>query len=90
MSTINSLKVAYNNVYRYLHNVKPPSITGYFVSKNIDSFKVILRKASYSLFNRCFNSDNILVSTIFNSAYLMFHPSLCVIGLIYYFRNISF
>ena len=76
MSTINSLKVAYNNVYRHLHNVKPQSITGYDVSKNIDSFKVVLHKASYSLFSRGFNSDNILVSTIFNSAYFMFSSKL--------------
>ena len=75
-ATFNSLKVAYNNVYRYLHNVRPQSMSAQFVSKSIDSFNVLICKACSSLYYRCFNCDNLLVSTLINSAYFMFKSKL--------------
>ena len=35
-SSFKSLKVAYDNVYRYIHNIRPTSMSVHYVSKNID------------------------------------------------------
>ena len=84
-STLQSANVAYNNVYRYLHNVKPASMSAAFVSKGINHFKVILRKAYFSLLHRCLNCDNFLVNTIINSAYFLFESKLfkCWLNVLY-------
>jgi exonuclease III len=64
ISMYNTLKVAYNNVYRKLFGItKPCSMSATFVNNNIDSFYVLLRKSTVSFRQRLQNSQNTLLST---------------------------
>ena len=76
-SSFQQLRVAYNNVFRYLLNVKDRcSISHLFLSHNVDCFNVLYRKLVFSLYKRIFGSNNILVSTIASSMYFMYQSNL--------------
>jgi len=77
VSSVNQLKVSYNNVFRHLLSVKGPcSITQLFLNNNVDSFKVLYRKSMFSLWTRVTKSENVLVQTIANSMYFLFSSKL--------------
>ena len=59
------VKVAYNDVYRKLLNIRRgESISTVYVSHNIDSFCVLLRKLVYSLKCRLCSSENELIKSV--------------------------
>jgi hypothetical protein len=71
-SKINAVKVAYNNVFRKLLGIKKPcSMSELYVRNNIDSFPVLLRKATVNFRSRLYNSSNVLINTVLHS--LFFH-----------------
>ena len=64
------LKVAFNNVYRYLFNVKRgASMSALYVHNNVDSLNVILRKAAYSFRKRLLESTNKFIVLLTSSVY---------------------
>jgi len=64
------VKVAFNNIYRYMFNVKRgESISASMLNNNIDCFSVLLRKYHFSFRKRVFNSCNMYVKTVVNSFY---------------------
>jgi len=64
-SMYKKIKVAYNNVFRKLCNVKGIcSISQLFVFSNIDPFEVIVRKSKVSLQGRLMKSTNTIVATV--------------------------
>ena len=69
-SLYTKLKVAYNNVFRALLNIRRGnSISDFYVKTNIDCFEVVLRKSLHSLCKRIMCSSNKLVFTVISSAY---------------------
>ena len=75
--SLSNLRVAFNNVYRYLHNLdKRTSMSQFFTSRNLDTLRVLLRKSAFSLMSRVKMSDNTLVNTIVNSAFTLFKSTL--------------
>lgn len=59
--------VSYNDVYRNLFGIRRgESISSYFVNHNVDSFKVLLRKAVFSFNVRLFRTSNLLVQNAIN------------------------
>ena len=75
-STLQKLKVAFNNVLRKLFNIKcGQSISEICVHSNIDSFNVILRKTYYQFRVRLFDSCNSFISTLVNSVFFYYDSS---------------
>ena len=73
-STLEKLKVGYNNVFRSLLNLdRRISMSQTFVQFNVHSFPVLHRKLIYSLYQRVVTSENSIIREIVNSAH--FHES---------------
>jgi len=71
------LKVAYNNVFRFLCNIKGKhSISQLFVNARVDPFNVLIRKSTTNLRNRIINSSNKVLSAVFTSSHFMFNSSI--------------
>ena len=67
---MNRMKVAYNNVFRALMNVKRgDSISHVYVCENILGFDALLRKSTFSFYKRSLASSNALVHNIVSSTY---------------------
>lgn len=69
---LQKVKTAFNNIFRFL--MKMPkgivlSITNKFVSCNIDSFDIVLRKSIVNLRERLMCSNNSLVNSLVNSQF---------------------
>lgn len=83
-SVFHSVKVAYNNAYRILHNLdRRCSASGMFVNNHVVSFPEMLRKAMFSFMKRIGCSRNCLISTILASdvyltSSLSYHWHSCV------------
>jgi hypothetical protein len=76
-TTFNSLKVAFNNVFRLLLKIpRQTSITKEFVCRYVDSFKVRLRKTCANFLLRLRNSDNSLLKTLTSSSFFILHSEL--------------
>ena len=76
-SNLNSVKVSFNNIYRFLFKVnRGESISQAMLYSNTDNFTVILRKQAGSFRKRLASSTNTLISTIFNSVFFMFHSAM--------------
>ena len=72
-SKYNRIRVAYNDSYRALMNFKRgESISAEYVTRNVNSFEVLVRKAVYSFLSRALLSTNSLVSTIIISVYFIY------------------
>ena len=66
------VKVAYNNIFRYLHGAKRDcSISKLFVDSHVDCFDVVFRKVINGFRQRISVSTNILISTIANSMFFV-------------------
>ncbi len=73
---LKKLTVAFNDIYRMLFNVKRgESISAIYVQNNVDSFKVLLRKAAYRFRMRLLDSNNYYVKLITTSVYFYFQSS---------------
>lgn len=69
--------VAFNNIYRALFNIKRgESISHQYVSNNIDSFTVLLRKSIHGFMCRLGASDNVILKCIYSSQHYMFASTL--------------
>ena len=67
-SSINKLRVAYNNIFRKLLGLPPwHSARTVFVDLGVKSFYENIRTCSYSLMHRVTHCNNMLVSSILNS-----------------------
>ena len=74
---LRKLKVAYNNTFRLLFNVRDViHISNLFMNLGLDTTKVIIRKSVSSLFKRLDNSCNSVIQTIIQSGYFMFKSNL--------------
>ncbi len=63
----NSLKVAFNNAFRILHNLnKRCSAIGSFANNNVKSYTEMYQKSVFSFMNRIYCSQNVIISTIAN------------------------
>ena len=65
--TFAKLKVAFKRIYRYLHNIKCGSITGFMLQDNCDPIDVILRKLINSFRSRVLKSENLIVCLVVES-----------------------
>ena len=64
------VKVAYNNVFRHMFALnKQEHVSAHFVSKNVCTFDVAIRKAVFILMKRIENSQNTVLSSIVNSRF---------------------
>ena len=71
MTMFNRLKVAYNNVFRSLMYVGRRGLSVAFLLYNVDSFKVVLRKAIFSFKKRLCKSANGVVANLINSMFFV-------------------
>ena len=70
--SISKIKVAFNNIFRSLMNLKRDiSISQYMAVNAIDHFNVLYRKIVYGFRKRVFNSENSFVQVIVNSLFLI-------------------
>ena len=68
LSTMNKLRVAYNNVLRKLMDVPPrSSISAVFVSNNLRGFHENRRYSIYSLKERILTNDNLIIKSMLRS-----------------------
>jgi len=71
------IKVAYNNVFMKLCNVKGIcSISQLFVFSNVDPFEVIVRKSKVSLRGRLMKSTNTIVAAVLSSSHFLYNSTL--------------
>ena len=76
-TSFKQVEVSYNNVFRYLLNVRERcSISQLFLSKGVDSFNMLRRKAIYGFLSRVNVSHNMLVKTLTNSMYFIYASDL--------------
>ena len=76
-TSMDKVSVAFNDVYRKLFNIKRgASISAIYVINNLDGFRTVMRKASFSFRNRIFESDNKYVQLITNSVFFYCASSL--------------
>ena len=73
LAELQKVKTAFNNIFRFFLQIPrlsrgiTISITRELVSRNINSFNVILRKSIVNLRDRLMCSDNLLISSFINS-----------------------
>ena len=68
--THDSVRVAYNNVFRILMSIQRKcSVSSHYVSNNVDCFIVLSRKLIVCFRKRLFDSDNIIIKSIVHSAH---------------------
>ena len=67
-SSFHSIRVAYNDCYRMLHNLpRYTSAREFQVINHIPTFEALLRKTLYNFINHCLNSSNLLVTNMMNT-----------------------
>ena len=72
IESLRHLKVAYNRIFRILMGMHHRTrMSENLISRDLDPFKVIVRKLSWSFRSRVLQSDNMLLKIIVNSMYLM-------------------
>jgi hypothetical protein len=66
-SAFSRIKVAYNNIFRMLFNVKRRQVYHSYVCFNLDSLQVLLRKLVFRFHQRLLNSTNSLILNVIGS-----------------------
>ena len=62
------IKIAYNDVFRMLHNLPCSSSARNFqVQHNVITFDALLQKCMYSFVNRCFHCGSFLIERLIHS-----------------------
>lgn len=75
--SLQKCRVAYNDVYRKLFNIKRGEhISAAFVFNNVDCFNVLQRKCANSFRIRLLKSENVLIGAIMSSLYFQVYSSL--------------
>ena len=70
--SFNKLQTSYNNVFRHLFKLdRKCSISAKCVEFDVDCFKVLLRKLTYSLRCRILSSENVLIQSIVKSCFFL-------------------
>lgn len=71
-TTLKSLHVAHNDIFRFLFKLpRRCSVSYNFVIRDIPNFPVIRRKLVYSLYKRVLSSSNILIRTLVDSNFFL-------------------
>jgi hypothetical protein len=71
-SVLNRVKVAYNNIFRYLLKIRGPcSMSHIYMELNVDAFKVLIRKAITKFYQRLQCSENSIISVLVNSTFFL-------------------
>ena len=71
--SFNRVRTAYNDIFRQLMNMRRgESISAAFVSKNVHSLQILIRKAVFSFIERCTKSCNTIVKTIVSSVFFLY------------------
>jgi hypothetical protein len=71
-SSIRRLKTAYNRIFRlFFCIIGQVSISWNLLTRNLNPFEVLLRKCSFNLRSRLYNSNNSIVDNIVNSTFSM-------------------
>ena len=84
-SSFHSIRVAYNDCYRMLHNLpRYTSAHELQVINHTPTFEALLRKTLYNFINRCLNSSNFLIINMMNiycffDGQFFIHIGTCVI-----------
>ena len=69
-SNLNKLRVAYNNTFRMLFNIRGiVSYTNIYMNVGLYTWMALLRKAMYNLYSRVSATDNCVLHTVFNSCF---------------------
>ena len=77
--SLDKVKVAFNDVYRMLFNVKRgDSMSQIYVNNGIDSFYARLRMSSYGFMQRLYKSSNSIISKLISSIYFMCYCNLTI------------
>ena len=67
-SSFYSIRIAYNDCYRMLHNLpRCTSARELQVINHIPTFEALLRKTLYNFINRCLNSSNFRITDMMNT-----------------------
>ena len=101
VSSLRSLNVAHNNVFRNLFRLpRIISISSCFVERNVPCFKIIRRKLVFSMYRRILESKNQLIMALINQGFVtnssMFNEWLHVLYFkekvcrIYFFIKVAF
>lgn len=65
---LEKVRVAYNDACRIIFMIgRRESATKMFANLRLNDFTAVRRRAAYSLFNRCVNSENSIIKNIINS-----------------------
>ena len=68
-STLNRLRVGYNNAYRILFNLpRRTSMSTTLVQNNVPTFHALIRKHTANFMLRCINSCNVWLSALVRSS----------------------
>lgn len=71
-SSCHKLKVAYNNICRFFMKLdRRDSISTFMVTNHVKTLPEIIRNYMFGFYTRLSVSDNLIVSTIFNSLFFM-------------------
>ena len=75
--SINKLRVAYNNTFRLLFNVRGiVSISNIYMNVGLDTIDVLLRKSMYSLYTCIKSSSNSILQAFFRSSFFVYKSHL--------------
>ena len=73
LAKLKRARTAYNDIFRLLMNIKRgESISAAFLSANVHSFQVLIRRAIFSFISRCFKSCNKIVNSIVSSVFFLY------------------
>ena len=76
-STLDKVRVAYNNVFRAFMSVdRRSSVSAAFVQKGINHFNVLYRKAVYGFKSRLFDCSNSIVQNVIQSPFFIYKSKL--------------
>ena len=71
-SSTRKLKVAYNNVCRYLFKLdRYSSMSAFMVKKGLKTLSEVIRNYMFSFYTRICNCDNMVIDTILNSSFFL-------------------
>ena len=71
------VKVSYNNVFRYMFNLrKREHVSCHFVKANVNTFNELIRKSIFSFKQRLDGSTNSVICAIINSQFFIFESKL--------------
>ena len=89
LASMSKVRVAYKQIYRRFFNLsKFDSISYDMICNNVDTFDAIIRKSIHSFRKRIISTNNVIIQSIYNSAYFS-KSSICKVwyNLLYCFMK---